>query len=144
MAYRIVPHTSEVGLEADGRDLPELFRHAADGLLHLYSLLPSGEKMPDRADEGLKEVRVRLSGEDPGDLLILWLNELVFQIQTRRLRPVAFRFESLTETTLTATLAGRDAPAARDLAIEVKSAARAGALVEKTEKGWTAKVILDV
>ena len=147
---RITPHTSEVGLEAAGRDLPELFRNAAGGRLFFYQLspltppLPKGERKAARPGEGPKEIRVQLAGDDVGDLLILWLNELAFLIQTKRFRPCEMQIDLLTETELSATLLVSLAPPQRDLAIEVKSATRTGALVEKTKGGWSAKVILDV
>jgi len=85
-----------------------------------------------------------LEGSDPGDLLILWLNELVFLIQTRGRRLTALRIDSISDKKLEATLVGKPAPAGRDLAVEVKSATRSGKLVEKTKDGWSAKVVLDV
>jgi SHS2 domain-containing protein len=163
--FKITPHTSEVGLEAVGRDLPELFRNAAGGLFLLWAISPLpasprkrgegkfpiklplpvyGERTAARPGEGLKEIRIQLAGEDPGDLLILWLNELAFLVQTERLRPAEIRIDSLSDKALSATLQTIPAPAGRDLAVEIKSATRAGKLVEKTKDGWSAKVILDI
>ena len=136
MKYKLLPHTSEVGLEAAGRDLPELFRNAAGGLLHLWKL-PLGAGGKDKQ-------AVTVEGTDAGDLLVLWLNELAFIVQTRRLRPCAISIDRASETRLEATLVVKAAPAGRDLAVEIKSATRTGSLVQKTKGGWTAKVILDV
>ena len=136
--YRITPHTAEVGLEAAGKTLAELFANAAGGLLHLWGL-KAGGKSAEKTQS-----RVSLRGEDASDLLVVWLNELAFVVQTRHIRPGEIRIATVTETALEAEILGTLAPDARDLAVEIKSATRAGPLVKKTKAGWTASVILDV
>jgi SHS2 domain-containing protein len=112
------------------------FRNAAGSLLHLW-------KLPILAG-GNDKKRIRLEGNDHGDLLVLWLNELAYLVQTRRLRLAEVEIDGLTDTVLEAAVVTQAAPAGRDLAVEIKSATRTGKLIQKTEDGWLAKVILEV
>ena len=68
--YREVPHTADVALEVWGRDLPELFRHAAQGLFSL--LAPAKPEAPISASR-----EVHLAAPDWETLLVDWLNELL-------------------------------------------------------------------
>ena len=137
--FRVIPHTSEVGLQAVGRSLPELFRNAAAGLFHLAGLAPGGRSRSQA------KVRVRLEADDAGGLLVLWLNELIFLVYTRRLLPKKFIFNVSTETTIVAEVAAaplgtRQAAALR----EVKSATRHALSVRSVRNGWEAEVLFDV
>ncbi len=68
--YREVPHTADVALEVWGRDLPELFVHAAQGLFSLAVAVD-----PQAPISAIRETR--LSAPDAEALLVDWLNELL-------------------------------------------------------------------
>lgn len=70
--YRYIDHLSDTGIEFYGNTLEELFENAAAGMFSImYDLKPV---------KPLKKKKVRVSGEniDYEDLLILWLEKLLY------------------------------------------------------------------
>lgn len=68
--YREVPHIADVALEVWGRNLPELFEQAAEGLFSLAVTVEPGASVS-------AERQVDLSATDLETLLVGWLNELL-------------------------------------------------------------------
>jgi len=86
---------------------------------------------------------VRLEATDAGDLLVQWLNEVVYLVETRRVVPGRFEFRRLEEAGLEAVLLAAPVGAAA-LGREIKSATRHDLEVKKVGSGWRARVLLDV
>lgn len=132
-------HTADVGLRVRGADLDDLFRTAAEGLFG-YIVVNREEVRPE------EEETVTLAAESPGELLIAWLNELIFRLETQH--RVYGQFEvraALDGRSLEATIAGE--PIDRDRHVmdhEVKAVTHHGANVERDGSGWVAEVILDI
>ena len=72
-------HTADVGLRAAGRDLDELLRHAAEGFIEL--MIDPATVAADRS------VDVSCRGEDPEELLVTWLEEILYLFEAERLAP---------------------------------------------------------
>jgi len=72
-------HTADVGLRASGRDLEELLQHAADGFIELMI-------HPETVAE-TRSVKVSCTGEDPEELLVTWLEEILYFFEVERLAP---------------------------------------------------------
>ncbi len=71
--FELLEHTADVGIRAWGADLAEAFGEAARGLVELMGVRLAGPG----------EVRrIRLEGEDPAELLVGFLNELVYLHET--------------------------------------------------------------
>jgi SHS2 domain-containing protein len=68
--YRELPHTADVALEVWGKDLEDLFVHAARGL---FSLMVAVEPEATSATHR----QIDLSAPDTETLLVDWLNELL-------------------------------------------------------------------
>ena len=133
-------HTADVGFRAYAPSLPGLFYQAARALLHVLFLRP-----PRR---GKSTLTFTVEAEDPETLLVRFLNELLYQIQTRGRVPAGLylHLEKAGEgCRLTARMryAPFD-PEAYGFLGEVKSATFHGLKVEKTEAGYAASVVLDV
>jgi SHS2 domain-containing protein len=75
--FEELDHTADVGIRAYGATLEELFANAAAGMSSLITdldrVVPKGE------------VVVRVKGEDMGELLVNWLQELLFLHETQHL-----------------------------------------------------------
>lgn len=84
-----------------------------------------------------------LEGEAVEDLLVGWLNELIYLVNTRRWLPARVHQLSLEGTTLRAELEGAPLGEARP-ALEIKAATFGGLAVRREPDGWKATVILDV
>ena len=68
-------HTADLGLRVFGQDLPDLFETAAAGLFDVI--------VANREDvRGVEAETVSLAAETVADLLLAWLNELIFRSET--------------------------------------------------------------
>jgi len=72
--FEILEHTADAGIIAYGKDMPEAFANAARGL---FSLIVD----PDSINETLHR-DVALEAADPPNLLVDWLNELIYLFDT--------------------------------------------------------------
>ena len=97
--YKILPHTAEIALEVRGKDLADLFRNAALGLLKLYGL-------ENRGGMTSEELTIRVKSSTAESLLVHWLTEVVYLVQTRNYLPLKFEFPRAQETDLVVRLHG--------------------------------------
>jgi SHS2 domain-containing protein len=135
--FETFEHTADIGLVARGRTLEELLAHAAEGLVDL---------MVD--PEGLREkihLEVSVSAQDREALLVSWLNELLYLLDTRRFLPRRCRITQVTDTGLTAELVGDTIdPERHSVRRMVKAATYHGLRVTRADGAWEARVILDL
>ncbi len=82
MRYEELDHTADVGIRAYGATLEELFGNAAAGM---FSIIADPEKV-----KPVGEVEVRVEGEDLEELMVNWLQELLYLHETQRLLLCAF------------------------------------------------------
>lgn len=73
--HRLIAHTADTGIEAWGATLDEAFEEAA---LALFELMVEPATVSERETH-----RVTISGTDDGDLLVRWLNELLYLVDAR-------------------------------------------------------------
>ncbi len=132
-------HTADLGLRIVGRDLSDLFETAAAGLLDVI--------VANRSDvRGEGPEAVVLAADSTEDLMLAWLNELIFRCETRH-RLYSRFVVTLDEDgrSLHATIAGEPIDRARHvLDHEVKAATHHGLTVRPEDGGWLAEVILDI
>lgn len=132
-------HTADLGLRVTGTDLADLFQAAAEGLFD--AIVVNRHEIREVESES-----VSLVAETLPDLLLAWLNELIFRSETRH--RVYRRFElTVTENPprLEATIFGE--PIDRDRHVldhEVKAATHHGVRFEQGPNGWIAEVIVDI
>ena len=72
--FRILDHTADVGFECTGKTLEELFANAARALVHFFVDLETIEQR--------QELRIEVTGEDRESLLVNFLSEILFQIDS--------------------------------------------------------------
>ena len=135
MVVRPLDHTADVGFALEAQNLEELFQAALKGLLDvMFTAPPQG---------GRKRRRLRLFAEDLETLLVRFLNELIYLIQTKGFVPGRARIRVEEEEggyRLIATLFQEGL----GFQGEVKSATFHGLSVRKEDDRWKAQVILDV
>jgi len=136
-AFETFEHTADIGLVARGRTLAELFANAVDGLADLTV---------DR--DGLREttqVQVSVSAEDREGLLVAWLNELLYLLDTQRFVPRRTQITALDRTSLTALLVGDTIePGRHAVRRMIKAATYHGLSLRQVDGVWEARVILDL
>ena len=133
--FRLLEHTADVGIEARAATLEDLLGQAALGIYHLLGLPAGGD--------GGREVRkLALSAGDREELLVAWLNEIVYLVQTEGFVAGEFHLDLSAPAKLQARLAGvlsTDQPER-----EIKAVTYHGLKVSKESSGWLARVFLDL
>jgi SHS2 domain-containing protein len=132
-------HTADLGLRVFAADLDDLFRTAAAGLFDVIVI--------NRADVRIVETEpVRIAADSTEDLLVDWLNELIFRTETRH--RLYSRFDVAIDQSgcvLEGTIGGEPIDRQRHiLDHEVKAATRHGLCVQRVYDGWVAEVIVDI
>ena len=135
--HEFFEHTADIGLKISGRDLPELFTHAAEAFLDLVT-------DPDEIRE-IHTVEFQLKAEDAGELLLKWLRELLYFFSAKGMLFASFDFKILNEHELQAAARGEVfSPPRHESRHEVKAVTYHGFHLRKNSSGFTAEVIVDI
>jgi SHS2 domain-containing protein len=136
-SYEILDHTADIGIVAYGKDLKEVFTNAATGLLSLVI---------DPREVGVKIKRdIEVNASDLETLLVNWLNELIFILDTKEILLKDFKITEISETALKAKVSGEKIKKSKHhLKREVKAATYHHLKIEQSGEGWRAQVIFDI
>lgn len=134
LKYTIIDHEADIGLEIYGRNLEELFTNAAEGLFHL---IIEGDDIRPEKGKRLKIVK-------DGELLINFLNELLYLWDTEGFIPKEFSIKIEDETVKGNVIGGLFDPTRLRVKQEIKAVTyHRFSLTE--EKGiYKARIILDL
>ncbi len=135
--FELFDHTAEVGLRAWGPTPAAAFAAAAEGMFSV--IVDPGTVRPTL----WKDIAVEAS--DAPDLLVCWLNELLYLLDAELFVPVVFYIDAWSETSLTARAGGdtadRDRHAFRSA---VKTVTYHRLSVAWRDDRWQVEAILDV
>ena len=135
--YEQFPHTADIGIRVFGKDLKELFENAAFGMFDVIADL-----------EGIKaseEENVEVHGAVPEELLIAWLDELLYRFCTKDIIYSKFEIKELSEDRIKAKVSGRPIAANRNrLKTEIKAVTYSGLKIKETPGGYEVEIIFDV
>ena len=92
--YEVIEHTADVGLAAYGRDLCEAFANAAYGMFSLMTDLRRVEEMVSR--------NVEIASDSQEELLVDWLNELLYLFDVDNIIFRRFEIDRLDDCSLSA------------------------------------------
>ena len=135
--FEILDHTADVGIRAFGTDRRTVYRNAARGLISLI--------VDPRTVRAVEEERLTVRGNDPVDLLVAWLHEILYRFDAQRRVYAQVDILKAGENVLRAVLRGEPFDSARHEARgEIKAVTWHGARVERTPTGWVAEIFLDV
>ncbi len=137
MNCRTIEHTADIGIEVEAGSLDELFAGAASGM---FSLMVA----PDSVSPA-ESREVSLQAADLGELMFLWLNELLYLSGANGLLFSSFDVKRIEGFALEAEVKGEPAdPGRHRMRQDVKAATYHELLVEERGDGWFARVIFDV
>ena len=89
-------------------------------------------------------IEIQLQEENQEELLVAWLNELLFQLSTRLFAPKDFHIDAIDSTKISATIKGENLDSEKHAIIsEIKSATYHELEIRKMNEGFEAEVILD-
>jgi SHS2 domain-containing protein len=135
--YRILEHPSDVGIEAAGRSLKEVFEYAALGLVSIIA---------DPATVDSAERRfVALEGSDYENLLVKWLSEILYLYDGQQFLASDVEITRLTSQQLEASVMGEPVDARKHaLKTDVKAITYHQLKVEEREDGCLVRVFVDI
>ncbi|MCX5679223.1 MAG: archease [Candidatus Omnitrophica bacterium] len=135
--YEQFPHTADIGVRAFGKDIREIFENAAFAMFDIAADL-----------EGLKcdiEERFELAADNSEELLVAWLDELLYRFYTKHIILSRFEITELTDKVLKAKAFGREIGSNRNrLKTEIKAATYSDLAIKKSEGGYLVEIIFDV
>ena len=135
--YRVIDHTADLGAYFYGADPKAVFENAGQALFDLMV-----DRLPRRGEE---EVRVSVEGTDREDLLVRWLNEMLYLFQVKERVVASVEISGLSENGLSARVSlARFDLGRHGLKNEIKAATYHGLELRPWRKGWRARVIFDL
>ena len=135
--YRILDHTADVGLEARGADLPELFANAARGMFAIIGSLDTIKPA--------KELSVKATADNLENLLVSWLGELLYLSSTKAMVFSRFEITEIDEKHVLAKALGEPIDQTRhELCTEVKAVTYHNLKVAKVGQIWVGRVLFDI
>ncbi len=141
-SFETTDHTADVGLRVEAESFRDLLATAARGAFSVML-----EDLPEAA-ETASEVRVDLPEglEGPEDLLVAWLQELLYTFESERLVPLALEsLETGPDWAVGRVSWGRFDLDRHRTGAEVKGVTYHGLEVAEHEGGrWTARILLDI
>lgn len=135
--FRLLEHTSDMGIKAEGESLAAVFRQAALGLQQIMTSCTDIQAQ--------QEILVEVQAQDLEELLVNWLSEVIFLLETRQLLPAEFEIDSISDCHLQARVRGEFLDAERHfLEREIKAVTYHQIRVERVAGGWRAQVFVDL
>lgn len=135
--HALLAHTADMGIAARAPDRLGLFAEMAHGLVVL--MFGRTTLRPQRA------VEIRLDGGDVEELLVAWLNEILYRFEVDGLVPADFTVHTLSEHHLEATVRGEDyQPQRHPVQRQVKAVTHHQVRLEQTSEGWVGQVYVDL
>ncbi len=145
-AYEPLDHTADAGLRVFGRDLPELFKHAALGMLdQMTDAAALQTEFQTAKPTAIHEELLRVDAVSTEELFLGWLRELLFRFSAACFAAVDFHFLQLGANRLEVRVRGlRFDPARHDQKCEVKAVTYHDFKLRQQGDLWVAEVIFDI
>ena len=135
--HRTFDHTGDLGLEVWAPSAARLYALAAEVLMALVADARGAAPELERA--------VRITGDDPADLLVHWLNTVLLESGLANAVWTRAEVHALTPTALEATLWGsRFDPKRQTFLREVKAVSHHALMLELKEPACRCRLVLDL
>jgi SHS2 domain-containing protein len=138
--YEYLDHTGDVGLRVYGRTLSELFTNAAYGLLETIADVD--------AIHSKQQIEIEVSANSIEDLLVAWLDELVFRHEVEEILFGRVEIQQISEQSpsLSAIAFGEPSNLAKHAVYtEIKSVTYHQLFVrQETDGNWVAQMVFDL
>ncbi|SPD72761.1 conserved hypothetical protein [uncultured Desulfobacterium sp.] len=135
--FMLLDHTADLGIMVRGSDIKDLFEKA--GLALIQIMINPG---PDRAN---KSIQLSLEGNDPAELMVNWLGEILYLFDGEKEIVTGIIINSISPTYIDATLKTVSFdPEHHDIICEIKAVTYHQIEVAKKDDYWEARVIFDL
>jgi SHS2 domain-containing protein len=135
--YKLIDHTADIGIIVYGNDLPEVFANSAYAM---FDILADISKV-----DGKDSFEIQVSAKNQEELLITWLDELLFRYETERIICNQFIISNLDEKSLSATVFYEKIDRKKhEIKTEIKNVTYHQLEIKKVRNRWSAQIIFDV
>lgn len=135
--YEQFPHTADIGVRVYGRSLKELFENAA---FAMFDIIADLEGL-----EGTITENFEVEAPNHEELLVAFLDELLYSFYTKSFIFFKFEIKELTEKRIEAKAFGRPVGENRNrLKTEIKAATYHDLKIKKTGEGYEVEIIFDI
>ena len=135
--YELLDHTADIGVRVSGKDLREAFSNAAYAM---FDILTDASRIMEK-----EKISIQVSASNIEELLVAWLDELLYRYETERIVCGRFSIENIDDRNLSATAFGEKIDYSRhEIRAEIKNVTYHQLSIEKMDNGWKAQVIFDV
>jgi SHS2 domain-containing protein len=135
--FEIIDHTADVAIAAYGADAKKAFANTALGM---FCLMTDIGKVKDTTSR-----EVEVTADDRKDLLVSWLNELIYIFEVERMLFKKFEISTLDATTLKARCYGEHIdPKRHKIKTEIKAATYHMLQIEDKQNLTRVQVLFDI
>ncbi len=135
--YSTFEHTADVGLEVRGTSLTDLFEQAAAGFIDLM--------FDTRTIRPVRTVPIAVLAEEPEELLVGWLEEILFAFDANGFAAAEARVASLGGGEVKGHLVGEDFdPRRHEVRMAVKAVTYHNLAIGKVGESYEVKIVFDV
>jgi SHS2 domain-containing protein len=133
--FEILEHTADLKIKVFGKTKEELFENAMVGMFE-------AAKYEKEIKSQKSKVKIKIKSLDLPSLLVDFLNEVLYLVETKKLIFEKVEFKTFTENELEAILFGK--PLKR-MGVHIKGVTYHGLEIKKNEKGgWYAEILFDI
>lgn len=135
--YKIIEHTADVGIKVYAEDIKQLFEMAALGM---FDVITDIKKI-----NSIIKKEVKIQSDSTNDLLVDWLNELVFKFDVNKILFGKVDIEKISSTYLSAKIYGEKYdPDKHNIKTGIKAVTYHSLDIKKQNKVWNVQIIFDV
>jgi len=133
MTYHFIDHTADIGIRIVSGDVRGLFEEAARALIDI---------MGARSNEGRNHIRISIEGLDQSDVLVRWLQEILYRVEVEDLRISHVEVLDVNPQGLTALVAGTNDPT--ELLEEIKAVTYHNLEIVEVDNHVETTIIFDI
>jgi SHS2 domain-containing protein len=133
MPYTLIEHTADTGIKVSAPAIGPLFEEAARGLADI---------MGARTHADDEKFTVEAQGIDREDLLVRWLQEILFLVEVRGFRLRNVSVKALTGTEIRAEVRGSYSGV--PLESEIKAVTYHRLKIQEIDNGYEVSIIFDI
>jgi SHS2 domain-containing protein len=133
IGYQEIEHTADWAIRVVARSLPQLFELAAQGMFAI-----AGVQVSDHA--GTRE-RIQLEAFDPESLLVMWLEELLYLIESQELGISNLTIRQIEDNRLTAEIMTGEL---RSISRDIKAVTYHNLEITHQGNHWSVEIVFDV
>jgi len=132
--FEILEHRADLKIRVFGKTKEELFENAMVGML-------KSAKYEKEAKNQKSKIKIKIKSIDFPSLLVDFLSEVLYLVETKKLVFEKVEFKKLTENEIEATLIGR--PLKR-MGVHIKAVTYHDLKILQKEEGFEAEILFDI